>query len=693
MFDYREYYKDENEIIKSDYEKSLQLINEIIQNTVDDNNYNKYFNKVGKYIIKLAKLEEELCEDYFKQKSFEELKSINESLYVGLLPNNYNIDYNNPAYAIQVFGKEIGQILSYLSSRVQEYIQFAYQHKVFEMNRTNKLFIDIYNYITNTDNVDATKLKNTITKDAKENVNLSTKMYINELCNAERSYLRDMVAQEDLTDFRYLFKYGKYIGDNEIKIAEYLNALPEDKIILMANIMTEGYRMGFIRDNKDITIKSTVSLRYQIGFERVMKVVIENFEKLNLKSLISIETTTNIEYAHTFTKMFSTNPNKQYSYDHRYDYALYYDEEYVALKEQAFEKYVKVYADKLKAQGGPALLEVFGEKPFSPKTTVQKLSLDDNQTSLNKSSQIAIQKIINPYLSREEYSFTIVSYPIPEIGEQFEEIFDATIEVNTLDVNMYERIQQTIIDALDEGEYVHVKGKGSNKTDIMVNLYELSDREKETRFHNCLADVNIPVGEVYTSPVLTGTNGTLFVKEVYLKGLKYKNLEIVFKDGYIDSYTCSNFDGEEENKKFVYENLMLPHKTLPLGEFAIGTNTTAYVMANKYNILDILPILITEKMGPHFAIGDTCFLWSEDVPVYNSNGKEVIARDNEKSILRKTNIEEAYTGLHTDITIPYNELDSIDIVLKNGDKIGIINNGRFVLEGTQELNKALDKLG
>ncbi|MCT4598890.1 MAG: aminopeptidase [Vallitalea sp.] len=692
MFDYREYYKDENEIIKSDYEKSLQLINEIIQNTVDDNNYNKYFNKVGKYIIKLAKLEEELCEDYFKQKSFEELKSINESLYVGLLPNNYNTDYNNPAYAVQVFGEEIGQILSYLSSRVQEYIQFAYQHKVFEMNRTNKLFIDIYNYITKTDNVDATKLKNIITKDAKENVDLSTKMYINELCNAERSYLRDMVAQEDLTDFRYLFKYGKYIGDNEIKIAEYLNTLPENKIILMANIMTEGYRMGFIRDNKDITIKSTVSLRYQIGFERVMKVVIENFEKLNLKSLISIETTTNIEYAHTFTKMFSTNPNKQYSYDHRYDYALYYDKEYVALKEQAFEKYVKVYADKLKAQGGPALLEVFGEKPFSPKTTVQNLSLDDKQTSLNKSSQIAIQKIINPYLSREEYSFTIVSYPIPEIGEQFEEIFDATIEVNTLDANMYERIQQTIIDALDEGEYVHVKGKGSNKTDIMVNLYELNDREKETRFHNCLADVNIPVGEVYTSPVLTGTNGTLFVKEVYLKGLKYENLEIVFKDGYIDSYTCSNFDVEEENKKFVYENLMLPHKTLPLGEFAIGTNTTAYVMANKYNILDILPILITEKMGPHFAIGDTCFLWSEDVPVYNSNGKEVIARDNEKSILRKTNIEEAYTGLHTDITIPYNELDSIDIVLKNGDKIGIINNGRFVLEGTQELNKALDKL-
>ena len=39
-----------------------------------------------------------------------------------------------------------------------------------------------------------------------------------------------------------------------------------------------------------------------------------------------------------------------------------------------------------------------------------------------------------------------------------------------------------------------------------------------------------------------------------------------------------------------------------MGEFAIGTNTTAYVMAKTYDILYQLPILIVEKMGPHFAV-------------------------------------------------------------------------------------------
>ena len=63
-------------------------------------------------------------------------------------------------------------------------------------------------------------------------------------------------------------------------------------------------------------------------------------------------------------------------------------------------------------------------------------------------------------------------------------------------------------------------------------------------------------------------------------------------------------------------------------------------------------ILIAEKMGPHFAVGDTCYSWSEDTAMYNPDGKEIIARDNEISILRKEDISKAYFGWHTDITIP-----------------------------------------
>ena len=127
---------------------------------------------------------------------------------------------------------------------------------------------------------------------------------------------------------------------------------------------------------------------------------------------------------------------------------------------------------------------------------------------------------------------------------------------------------------------------------------------------------------------------------------------------------------------------------MPLGEFAIGTNTTAYVMGEKYQIASKLPVLIAEKTGPHFAIGDTCYKRSEDHKVYNRNGKEIMARDNEISLLRKTEPEKAYFNCHTDITIPYEEIGGIYSVHSDGTKIAIIENGRFVLEGTQKLNEA-----
>ena len=133
------------------------------------------------------------------------------------------------------------------------------------------------------------------------------------------------------------------------------------------------------------------------------------------------------------------------------------------------------------------------------------------------------------------------------------------------------------------------------------------------------------------------------------------------------------------------------HDTLPIGEFAIGTNTTAYVMANKYDIVYKLPILIVEKMGPHFALGDTCYSRAEDIKVYNPDGKEIISKENEISSLRKTQPEKAYFNCHTDITIPYEEIGSITAVEIDGKRTDIIRNGRFVLEGCEELNRPFEK--
>ena len=104
-----------------------------------------------------------------------------------------------------------------------------------------------------------------------------------------------------------------------------------------------------------------------------------------------------------------------------------------------------------------------------------------------------------------------------------------------------------------------------------------------------------------------------------------------------------------------------------------------------------MPILIAEKMGPHFAVGDTCYSWSEDIRVYNPNGKEIVAKDNSVSIRRKEDVSKAYFHCHTDITIPYEELKSITVVTADGGRIPLLEEGRFVLPGCEVLNEPLKK--
>ena len=72
--------------------------------------------------------------------------------------------------------------------------------------------------------------------------------------------------------------------------------------------------------------------------------------------------------------------------------------------------------------------------------------------------------------------------------------------------------------------------------------------------------------------------------------------------------------------------------------------------------------------------------------MYNPNKKEIVARDNTVSILRKSNPSKAYLNCHTDITIPYDEIGSLAAVSHDGKETLIIADGRFVLPGCEELN-------
>lgn len=665
-------------IIEERYQIAVDRIREIKTEELVDAQYRTYFKTISEFILKLDMVYREIKFGKLKDYTIEQLNSLNYELYQDIYQENYDKSFANPAYAVENLGEEYGQILCYLYKSIRDLIGNIYRQDLEIVTLRIELFIEVYNHFEDKEELQYENIREILYSFEKDNTEIFMEQKVDEAVNPKRRFAIDIVMNSDLSDVRYLYQYGSHIGNNEIRMAEYLNSLEQEKIELLAHVYTEGYRRGFENAGKDLSIKETVDIRYNIGFERIVRAAIADFKTMGLKPVI---------YPGGYN---TTMPNKQYWFDHKFDEALYLDKAFVKRKlevtRQAYEERKEI-AGKM---AGPAVIEIFGENPFEPENKKEALAFTEEQQKLSVNFRTEYVRIVQEYIKGEERSFTIIAFPIPEFGDKFEEMFDATVKINILDADKYGKIQQKMIDALDKAEHVRVVGKGNNKTYMNVQLHHLNNPEKETNFENCLADVNIPLGEVFTSPLLKGTNGVLHVSEVYLGELKYKDLEIQFEDGMIKEYTCKNFDTEEENKKYIKENVMYNHDTLPIGEFAIGTNTTAYVIANKYDVVYKLPILIVEKMGPHFAVGDTCYSFEEDVKVYNPDGKEIIARDNEVSALRKTDSKNAYYGCHTDITIPYDELGEIVAVTAEGEETAIIQDGRFVLSGCEILNEPFE---
>lgn len=624
----------------------------------------------------------------------QELERHNEICHIDLLGRNYETSWANPAWAVKQLGKKFGQLLCAVSAELHSLTAFVYEQDLEALTIRIELFLEIYCAFVDAAQEkaepDYEQIREIFYWFASDYAELTAEHAVAGSVDWEKDFAKKIVMESDLSDIRYLFYYGEYIADDQWKLAEYLNGLPEEKIQKIADTYTEGYKKGFELAKKNIKCKKSVNIRYPLGFERVVRAAVENFAKMGLEPVISRAPASFLEGRRVYKSGYFGAPvNRQFDYDHENDKALYFDKKYVTRMLECRKAAWEEYKDKAALHAGPAVIESFGEQPFEPENKAERLELSKEQQKLSVEYQSQAWAMTNEYIDPEERSFTIIAFPVPQIGEDFEAIFDKILEINTLDYKTYETIQQRIIDALDEAEWVRIKGRNGNRTDMKVMLHPLSDPAKETNFENCVADVNIPVGEVFTSPQLAGTEGVLHVTQVYLNGMQYNDLELHFEEGRISSYDCRNFPTEEENRKLLQDNVLFHHDTLPLGEFAIGTNTTAYMAARRFDINDKLPILIAEKTGPHFAVGDTCYSHEEDRMTYNPDGKAIIARENEVSALRHTDLSKAYLNCHTDITIPYDELGEVSAVHADGSVTEIIRDGFFVLKGTEELNVPL----
>ncbi len=683
------------------------------QDTIEPQ-FSAFFLSCAKWLMLLIRERDFIESGAQAAADLEELQAHNHRLYEEILPTHYDESYANPAYAAAQLGEEYGPLCAALLYELRSALPFVYEGAEERVLPRLELFLEIYGAFA--EQYDEYKKQCGKETDAFTGSGVPTcppyrfikgKIYsylsdyaeeesayeIGQKLAGESDFAGEILRQWQEDDLRYLYYFGEYIGENELGAAGHLLHLPQETIDKMTDTYTEGYRIGFIVTGKDLSAKKRVGVIWRLGFERMVKKAAANFAGQGLSCTYFREVPTLFRMLRAGKSGYAGGDvNPQYLYDHREDLALFLDDTLVNRRLEALENVYQEKRPQTVLFAGPAVIETFGEKPFSPVNTPARPAFNAVQQKWIAGWQTKASLLYNEAVIGKNRSFTIIAFPVPEIaseGENYGEIFDAVVEINTLDYEKYRRIQAALIDALDQARRVRVRGQKGNRTDMTVALYELTDPAHQTIFENCVADVNIPVGEVFTSPVLEGTHGTLHVSEVFLNGLQFRDLELIFKEGRVTDYRCGNFEDPAEGRRYIEDNILFHHDRLPIGEFAIGTNTTAYAAARKYHMADRLPILIAEKTGPHFAVGDTCYSYEEDNKQYNPDGKEIVAKENSVSRLRLTNPGKAYFGCHTDITIPYEELGEVTAVCADGREIPLIREGRFVLPGTEELNEPL----
>ncbi len=680
-----------DEILEERFELASERILGI-QNTQDVSlAYQDYFRRAAQFLG--------LADDTFRQKrsgglekwTLKDWEERNKRLYWEMLPEQYADSYLNPAFAARVFGETFGRLLSFLYTELFAVTAYAFEGRLFYMTIFYELFLEIYHVFEMEGDPQPKEIEQILYWFFHDYSEAFSEDKVRGLVDPENNFFTELVMESDLTDLRFLYRYGAYISQCERETAAFLNTLSEAELASMADTMTEGFRIGYEKLGKELRKKETVCIEYPIGFERVARAVIRNFAKMGLRPAIYRNTLSSFHMGSGARRgCYTASANPQFEFDHKSDSALYLDKVYVKRRVETMKAAFEKYKKQARRHAGPAVIEIFGEEPFLPQSKPEAFSYSLKQNEWKVSLMNQLGQLTEDYIPGDERSFTMIAYPVPVIGQDFEQIFRETVKINTLDYMQYLRIQQSMIETLDLADRVHITGAGENETDLWVKIQPVFDLKKETAFENCVADVNIPVGEGFTTPALEGTSGTLHVAEAYLNGLPYRNLKLKFKDGMVAAYSCENFASEEENQRYIYENLLQRHETLPMGEFAIGTNTAAYRMAKQYHIADKLPILIAEKMGPHFAVGDTCYSHAEDTKVYNPDGREIIARDNSRSVLRKEDSAKAYFNCHTDITVPYDEIGSITVKTADNQSIDIIRNGKFAVTGAEALNLPLE---
>ena len=219
-----------NDNVEERYALAIERIKEIAEEPgLKNDGYADYFKCIATFILKMDKLVAGLKADVFRDYSLEEYKNLNTGLYEDIIGKAYETSYANPSYAASKLGLSEGRLLSFLYVEIRGMIVYAYEGRMAEMTALMELFVEVYCMCASTEEdcgkPDYKQMKESVYWYVSDYSDDLMEYRVRELLDPELDFATKIIMESDLTDVRYLYRFGEYVTDNEIKTAEYLSCL------------------------------------------------------------------------------------------------------------------------------------------------------------------------------------------------------------------------------------------------------------------------------------------------------------------------------------------------------------------------------------------------------------------------------------------------------------------------------------
>ncbi len=388
--------------MKERYDLTIERIELILEEKSVADRYLEYFRTVAQFILLIHQIWQR------DNVSWEMLEAENKALYQEVVGENYDTSYANPAYAVQVFGKELGEILSFLYAEIRAEIAYAYEKKMENLTICNELFIEIYNLFEGEEAPNYKSLKEAIYWYASDYCDVFVAERLQEKMDPSNSFATDIIMNSDLEDLRYLYQYGEYISEEERNMASSLQSLAQTEVTAIAQMYVENYQECCEEAGIDLAEKKTIYIQYPLGTERVVREVISGFGRIGLQA-VSCRKAVSVMTKEMVKDGFCSKTRTQYEADHWQDQGLFLNKKYVERKLDVVKNVFEQQKEIAAAFAGSLLIDIEDEE-IAMEPQAEAIHLQEKQANLQTLFNEKMEQLTNKYLLKE-LNVTMVDIP------------------------------------------------------------------------------------------------------------------------------------------------------------------------------------------------------------------------------------------------------------------------------------------